>query len=477
MKTLSAIPSVPGAVPVLGHARALSRDPMEFLGSLAAGPDLVRIHLGPQPIVVVCSPDLTHQMLSDPRTFDKGGPLVDLVAPLVGGGLATCPLSEHRPARKLFQPIFNHDLSAAHADRFPSAINKVTAGWREGQILDVPVETRRLTIQAAADTLFLGDFSETEIDRIADDLTTWQVGVAQRMSRPPVFNFLPTPTNLRFHAGLKRVRQTVAEAIDRHRELGNDQVGVLSSLLSSDGKKIPWFDTTTLVDHAITFLIAPTATVSSVLSWIWHELAKNSDLQARLCAEVDTVFGGETPISEHLPKLELTKRIVTEALRLYPSLYFAPLRTVTTDTRMGEYDLPAGTVVAYSPYVIHRRHDLYDNAERFDPDRFLDAELPMPSRDAFIPFGYGTRQCIAGGFAFNELVLAVATVASGWWLYPVAGSPLRPRGSVNLTPRGLRLRVVRRVSSEAPLKSGTRARPRGAVAGRRRPTRRRAWLV
>ncbi|WP_260470789.1 cytochrome P450 [Streptomyces sp. RP5T] len=469
-----AVPSVPGAVPVLGHTRMLSRKPMDFLSSLTSGPDLVKIRLGPHPVVIICNPDLTQQMLSDSRTFDKGGPLVDLVAPLVGEGLATCPLSKHKPARQLFQPIFNRGMAAAHANRFPSAVAKVTAGWRDGLVLDMPVEARRLTIQVAVDTLFADVFSEQEVDQIADDLTSWQVGAAQRMSRPPVFDLLPTPTNRRFDVGLKRVRQTVTEAITRHRRSGREKVGVLGALLSPEGERIPWFNTPTLVDHAMTFLIAPTATVSTVLCWIWHELAQRSELQARLQTEVDTVLGGEAPTFEHLPELELTKRIVTEALRLYPSIHFAPLRTVTTDTRLGEYDLPAGTVVAYSPYIIHRRHDLYENPELFDPDRWLGAKLPMPSRHAFIPFGHGTRQCIAGEYAFNEAVLTVAAIASHWRLESVAGTPLPTRGSVNLTPRGLRLQVSRRISFDETTDAG---QPHGTEGGRQRPTQSKAWLI
>ncbi|HUQ56219.1 cytochrome P450 [Lentzea sp.] len=472
MKTLSTIPTVPGAVPVLGHGRALGQDPMAFLGSLAAYPDLVQIRLGPHPVVIICNPELTDEMLRDTKSFDKGGPLVDMVAPLVGEGLATCPMAKHKPARKLLQPIFSREVASVHADRFPGAINKVVDGWRDGQVMDMPVEARRITIQVAVDTLFAGVFDEDTVDQMADDLTAWQVGVAQRMSRPPVLDLLPTPTNIRFRAATKRVRRTVDEAIVRHKASGNDQLGVLSSLLSPEGEEIPWFDSTTLIDHAMTFLIAPTATISSVLCWLWHELSRREDLQNRLNDEVDAVLGEKIPTAADIPKLELTKRLVAESLRMYPSLYFAPLRTVVKDIQLGGYDLPVGTVVAYSPYIVHRRPELYADPSRFDPDRWADTSLPLPSRNAFIPFGHGVRQCIAGEFSFNEMVLAVATVASKWRLESVAGTPLQTRSSVNLTPRGLRLKPVRRV----PIRAG--AEVAGAArGGRRRPTRSRKWLI
>ncbi|WP_196777958.1 cytochrome P450 [Lentzea aerocolonigenes] len=132
---------------------------------------------------------------------------------------------------------------------------------------------------------------------------------------------------------------------------------MLTRLLSEESEKIPWFDDIRRLDHTATFLIAPTATMSSVLSWIWHELAQDSALQARVQAEVDAVVTPGASASEHLPRLEITKRVVTEALRMYPSLHFAPLRVVTENTELAGYAIPAGTVVAYSSYVVQRSAD------------------------------------------------------------------------------------------------------------------------
>jgi pentalenene oxygenase len=37
---------------------------------------------------------------------------------------------------------------------------------------------------------------------------------------------------------------------------------------------------------------------------------------------------------------------------------------------LGGHCLPAGATVAYSPYLIHHRTDLYADPEVFDPDRW-----------------------------------------------------------------------------------------------------------
>lgn len=476
----SAIPSAKGAIPVLGHAWSLARNPLRFLSALPADADLVRIRLGSTQVILVCDPDLTHQVLTDDRTFDKGGPLTDVISSLVGDGLVTCPRHRHRQPRRLLQPLFHPSRLQAYSDAMAPAIEPVIAGWRDGQVIDVPVEMRRLTIRVAVEILFSGAFPPAAVEQIVDDFTTILVGFAQRLSRPPVFDLLPTRTNRRYRAALERVRQTVADVIADRDANGSADDDLLAALLSKDAEGVHLFGATARLDHAITFLIAPTATVASVLGWALHTLAKRPDLQIRLQAEVDAVLNGASAGYAHVPQLELTRRIITETLRRYPSLWFGPVRIVTTETRLGGHVIPAGTVIAYSPYHIQHRSELFDDPERFDPDRWTQTELPAPSRGAFIPFGGGARQCIASEFAFHEMVIALASITSRWRLEPVPGSPFRTRAAVNLTAIGLRLHVIDRASVTGKRRRRLRDLVRiegGTVKGHRRPTRRRSLMV
>jgi pentalenene oxygenase len=79
----------PGALPLVGHAVPLMRRPLVFLASLAEYGDLVEIRLGPQRAYVPCHPELLRQVLTDDRTFDKGGPLYDKARDFVGNSLPT----------------------------------------------------------------------------------------------------------------------------------------------------------------------------------------------------------------------------------------------------------------------------------------------------------------------------------------------------------------------------------------------------
>jgi cytochrome P450 len=71
MTLTSQIAGASGGWPMVGHTLTFLRRPLEFLASLPAQGDLVEIRTWPQRMVVVCCPDLVHQVLRDGRTFDK----------------------------------------------------------------------------------------------------------------------------------------------------------------------------------------------------------------------------------------------------------------------------------------------------------------------------------------------------------------------------------------------------------------------
>src|SRR5205807_158417 len=110
------IPWAPHALPVVGHTLSLWRDPWAFLTSLSAlDSGLVRIRLGPWTAVVVCDADLTHQVLSNDRVFDKGGRLFDVARKVLGDNVITAPHDRHRRQRRLIQPAFHRGRLAGYA--------------------------------------------------------------------------------------------------------------------------------------------------------------------------------------------------------------------------------------------------------------------------------------------------------------------------------------------------------------------------
>lgn len=470
------IPSAPGELPMVGHMFRLRRDPLGFLDSFPSDADLVRFRVGPKRMVMVRNPELAHQMLCDDRTFDKGGPLIELVKPLVTDGLATCPRSRHRKYRRLIQPVFDPTRLPGYANAFTATTGLVTSRWRHGCEIDVPVEMRRIAIHAAVQVLFSGVLAPDVVDHLADDFTDFLTVVAQRVGHPPYFHWVPTPANRRFNQVVTRIRQTLRHVIAERRVDGKGFDDLLTALLADAEDGGPALTDDQILGHAATFIAAPTATIASVMGWVLFMVSSHPHIAARLRTEVDTVLAGDPAGFEHVSELTLTRNIITETLRMYPSVWIMT-RVVTTATRLGGHDLPSGTILTYSPYLMGRSAH-YDNPDCFDPDRWDEARA-TPPRYTFVPFGKGARQCIAAQVAPLEMTLILATIASRWTLTTVPGTPLRPRATVNLTARGLRLRTsLRRPSSiNSRRDDAEHVRPLDAMAGTSRSIRRKPWLI
>src|SRR5437763_4981077 len=90
------VPRAPGAVPLLGHALKLWRDPFGFMTSLWKYGDLVRVDLGTMPVYVATSAKLVHEVtVRQARSFEKGR-FFDRLRSLAGNGLATANGDIHR---------------------------------------------------------------------------------------------------------------------------------------------------------------------------------------------------------------------------------------------------------------------------------------------------------------------------------------------------------------------------------------------
>jgi cytochrome P450 len=440
--------SAPGALPLLGHALTLARKPLDFLASLPAQGDLVRVKLGPWPAYVVCHPDLVHHILVQDRAFDKGGPLFDKLRKAVGNGLANCGHRDHRRQRRLVQPAFHRDRIPGYAQVMTEQITAMTNPWHDGQVLDVIAVMNALTTAVTTRTLFAAQIDESTLIEIQQHMRDIFTGVARRVVMPGQWlDTIPTRGNRRFDRAQNRLRHHTGQLITNYRRAGIDHGDLLSMLLAArDGGQ--GLADSEIHDQVVTFYLAGSETTSAALSWAWHLLGGHPDIQARLHHEVDTVLNGRIADYHDIAQLTLTGRIITETLRLYPPAWMLTRRT-TTDTELAGQHLPAGTIVVFSPYVLHHRADHYPDPERFDPDRWRDdTTAPLP-RGAFTPFGSGARKCIGDVFALTQATLALASIASRWQLDPLPRSHVRPAPRAILTPRSLRMRLRHRRLTQA----------------------------
>ncbi|MEU8550925.1 cytochrome P450 [Streptomyces roseoverticillatus] len=455
--SIAALPLAPGALPMIGHLLPLARDPLGFITDLRHTGPLVRLQLGPHPLVMVYDPALVRHVLLNPRTFDKHGPMWQRAREVTGSGLASCPHAEHKRLRTLVQPSFHPARITAYAARVTDATNSLLAGWQNGSVIDLGAQMMDLVTQATVANLFGTDMPEAVRAAVAADLNTLIKGFLPRAFAPSWITALPLPANRRHQAAATRLRAVLADVITTRRADKDDRSGtgsggerddLLDALIGSGSPSDPpgsalGLSDEELTDQVVTFHGAGVESAAYILTWALALLAAHPDAEARVHDEVDRVLADGAPAHEHLDDLPYLGQVITETLRLYSSGWFLT-RTTTHITELAGVQLPAGTIIGFSTYAIHRQGAHFPDPECFDPDRWSQA----PDRTTYIPFGTGPRKCIGDRLALAEATTALATITRTARLIPVNRDPLRARAAMLLHPRRVITKAVLRRPGE-----------------------------
>ncbi|WP_205021761.1 cytochrome P450 [Streptomyces sp. HB132] len=434
-------PVAPGGLPFLGHALSLAggSSRLHFLQGLRHIGPMVRISVGPRPLMVINDPDLIHELLTGhlPKHLDKG----ILFAKLKLFGKDALPVAEgarHLQRRRLVQPSLHHKQVSGYVDSMVKTIEQTIAPWRDGATLDLKTEMQLITQSVITETLFSSHPPRDAAGKILRSVDTVFMAALQRAFLPlRLLERLPTPGNRRLKEAGDILRRTVEDIISAHRsrpDAFDDVVSLLLNLTDENGAPLEEDD---VLSEITGLLAAGSETTAVVMAWLFYELARNPDLEKRMHSEIDSVLNGAPLTAEHIPRLAFTGRLVTETLRLYSPAWLVTRRT-TSDVELGGFDLPAGTDLIFSPYTLHRDPSLYPDPQLFDPDRWL-PERVQPPPNAFIPFGAGKRMCMGDRFAVTEAISIAAIVGSRWRLRLAQGPVVRPVGAITTHPSWLRM--------------------------------------
>uniref|UniRef100_K3ZDH4 Cytochrome P450 n=1 Tax=Setaria italica TaxID=4555 RepID=K3ZDH4_SETIT len=185
-------------------------------------------------------------------------------------------------------------------------------------------------------------------------------------------------------------RRLAKNADGRH---GDDFLQVLLDLMSMG--KIDR-DTVKAIVFEVFFTGGDTITIT--VEWAMAELLHNPSAMARLRAEIAGALGGKETIEEtDVACLSYLQTVFKESMRLYPvAPLLVPHKAVEDGVEVCGYAVPKGCTVVVNVWVFMRDTAVWDEPDRFMPERFLGkaAEVDYMGKEfEFFPFGYGRRQC------------------------------------------------------------------------------------
>jgi cytochrome P450 len=196
-------------------------------------------------------------------------------------------------------------------------------------------------------------------------------------------------------------------------------------------------------DEVMSLFIAGHETTANTLSWLWYLLAQHPDVVAKIEVELAQVLNGRSPTPTDFPQLTYTNQVIKESMRLYPSAWSISRRALADDEIDG-FHIPAGAIVALSPYTLHRHPAFWPDPERFDPERFTPEQENGRHRYAYIPFGGGARKCIGDQFALMESIIIIPMILQQYQLQLVPDHQVEEHALVTLRPKNGILMTVKR---------------------------------
>ena len=416
-------PTAPGRLPLLGHAVPMLRNPVRFLQSVRPIGDIVRIRIGPLNIYVLNSPDLVHQVFAAEAAAYRKGRFYEKFRPYEGSGLFTTDGETHQQRKRLVLPAFHRERLKTYAELMRSIAADRCAAWTPGTPLDVCAEMYALISEVTAKVLFGSELDSNQVANIQAWLPVFIQGMGRKVVSPAAWlDCLPTPANRRFDDAQRGLRALVEELIEAHCRKRDDRGDLLSLLVAArDPDTGEPMTPAQLRDEAMTFLTAGIETVSTTLSWLYHELGTHPKAEERLVEELSDTLGDRPVAFDDLPALPYTQSVVRETLRLHSPAWMLMRRPVGPIT-LGGIELPADAELLASPATLHRDPGLYQQALEFRPERWLDSDSTKP---LFLAFSTGPYKCVGDHFALTELATTVATITTRWRL--VSASPRAPR--------------------------------------------------
>ncbi len=385
---------------------------------------------------MVMDPGAIRQMLLDRLDqYPKSLVTKNLLRPAIGDSMFIAEGAHWRWQRRTASPVFTHrnmmNLAPIMTDAAERCAERIGAEKAAVNLLDEMVTT---TFDVIADVTFSGGeaFDRDKVHHAIDDYIAeaGKVSIFDILGAP---DWIPRPGRIMSGKALKDMKRVADQAIEDRAKRGTAGVPDLLDLLlggedPDSGRKM---STAELRDNLLTFIVAGHETTALTLAWSMYLIAFDQEVQERAREEATGVLNGRAATGDDVANLPFIRKIIDEALRLYPPAGMVSRTALSEDELCGR-EIRKGDTVIIPIYALQRNEVLWENPNAFLPDRWEN----KPDRYAYLPFGDGPRICIGMSFALQEAVIILATLLSRFKFKPVPGKEPDPVMILTLRPEG-----------------------------------------
>lgn len=450
-KGLRPVPQLSGGLPLLGHSVEFVRGTIELLfraqremGEIAA------FQVFNRKMVAVFGPEAHEAVFRAPDTQLSPSEAYKIMTPVFGKDIVYDASPEKMGEQiKMLLPALKDKRMRTYGEAVVFETEQYVRPWGEAGLVDFVEFCRVLTNFTSSRCLMGKEFREgmsEEFAAVYHDLEKGVTPLAYINAHLPIPSF-----RKRDRARVKMV-EMISKIVDTRRRSKTEGEDFLQTLMDSR-----YADGRSLTDDEITGMLlagmfAGHHTSSVTTAWTLIELLKNRDSLKRTVEEIDRVFGTGEPVSHaKLRELTFVENVVKESLRMHPPLFML-VRVAMQDFVYKDYFIPQGTWIVLSPTVAHRMPEVFQDPERFDPDRYAPPREEDKRDFAYIAFGGGRHKCLGNAFAILQ-IKAIVALLLGQYEFELAGDPIESdfQGLVVGPKEPCRMRYRRRAQPSVTL--------------------------
>jgi len=363
---------------------------------------------------VTRNPEFAHHVLVENWQNYVKGQNIERVALLLGDGLMVSEGELWKRQRRMIQPAFNQESIAALFKVIVAVNSGLLQKWQSAaqrnESVNVTHDVSGMALEVVLRFIFGEDYGEASSH--FEILTVEQT------------------RDMAFARSFRALGKVILEIINRKRKdsvPATDALGVMMQARDpQSGEPMPDGQ---IIDETLTLIVAGHETTASTLNWNWYLISQHPEVEQRLANELQTLTTSFE--FEDLPKFPYARQIIEETMRLYPAGWSVS-RKALGDDWLGDYFVPAGTEIYLPPYFIQRHPELWEEPDRFNPDRFRPENSKHRHRMAMIPFSAGPRNCIGAHFARIEMQIHLMIIARCLRLEYIASKPVELDAGINL---------------------------------------------
>ncbi|KAI3817118.1 hypothetical protein L1987_10907 [Smallanthus sonchifolius] len=413
---------------------------------------------GPQAELVVTEQELLKEIMSV-REISMGKPdMPHIFGKVFGGGLPFTQGDKWAKQRKVASHSLNGERLKNFVPTMVESVDMMLKRWKDAGTKEKEVyqEFKIMTSDVISRTVFGSNYEEGK--QIFEKQATLTLLAAKNLFklRLPCFGMIykdkDDAETDKLVAGIRDIIMKMIRNREKMMISGDedssmtDYLGILlkARLDTDNNYKLTIQD---IIDECKTFYIAGHGTISLLLSWVTLLLGIHTEWQEKARKEVQEVFGNQNPSSEGIARLKKMGMIINETLRLYPPA-ISTTRKVLKETRVGNLVLPPNLNIQIPALALHQDPRIWgEDAHLFKPERFSEgvANAVNNNPGAFLPFGYGPRNCVGSNFAINEAKITLSmilqryrfTLSPNYVHAPVHLVTLRPKSGIQIVFQAL----------------------------------------